>query len=209
MIGKFFKQLTDKPWLPPEQEVVAEINTGAVALAVPPARVALRLFLCVAFVLFSLFSVAYYVRMELDDWRPLAEPGLLWLNTAVILLSSVALQIARQAVQRGNTRTVSFTLTLGGLLTIAFLVGQYMTWGELRGAGYFAAGNPANAFYYLLTAVHGLHLLGGLVVWARTVKRMWQGAEPYQIRLSIELCTTYWHFLALVWLGILWILIST
>ena len=206
---KLFKQLTDKPWLPPDENVIAEFNTGAVAMAVPPARIALRFFLAVVFVLFSLFCVAYYIRMELDDWRPLAEPNLLWVNTVVILLGSVALQIARQAVQRGQESLMNYGLIAGGLLTIAFLVGQTVTWGELRAGGYFASANPANAFYYLLTALHGLHLLGGLVVWLRTTLRVWRGAEPYQVRLSIELCSTYWHFLALVWLGILWILIST
>jgi cytochrome c oxidase subunit 3 len=204
-----FRQITQKPWLQSEDTVVAELNSGALAMAEPPARVALRLFLAVAFVLFSLFCVAYYVRMELDDWRPLAEPNLLWVNTVVILLSSVAFQFARQFVQRGSTKAVNIALTLGGLLTIGFLVGQYAAWGELRSAGYFVATNPANAFFYLLTAVHGAHLLGGLVVWIRTALKTWRGAEPYQVRLSIELCTTYWHFLALVWLAILWILITT
>ena len=65
------------------------------------------------------------------------------------------------------------------------------------------------AFFYLLTAVHGLHLIGGLFVWGRTALKVWKGAEPYQVRLSVELCTTYWHLLALVWLAILWILITT
>ncbi len=178
-------------------------------MAMPPARVALRLFLTVAFMLFSLFCVAYYVRMELDDWRPVAEPNLLWVNTVLILLSSVAFQVARSAVQRGNTMIVNTALTLGGLLTVGFLIGQSAAWSELQSAGYYAAGNPANAFFFLLTAVHGLHLLGGLVVWLRTAAKTWQGAEPYQVRLSIELCTTYWHFLALVWVGILWILTTT
>ncbi len=106
-------------------------------------------------------------------------------------------------------KAVNAGLLAGGLLTIGFLIGQYMAWEELRSAGYFAATNPANAFFYLLTAVHGAHLIGGLVVWARTTLKVWKGAEPYQVRLSVELCTTYWHFLALVWLVILWILIST
>lgn len=205
----FFKEIMVKPWLPPDESVVADLNSGAAAIAAPPARVALRLFLAVAFVLFSLFCVAYYVRMGLDDWRPLAEPNLLWANTMIILMSSIALQFSRQAVQRGHIKTMNYGLALGGLLTIAFLVGQYMAWGQLRSAGYFVASNPANAFFYLLTAVHGMHLLGGLVVWLRTILKVLRGAEPYQVRLSIELCTTYWHFLALVWLGIFWILIST
>ena len=206
---KFLKQITDKSWLAPEEDVVADLRSGALVMGTPSAKIGLRVFLTVVLVVFSLFCVAYYIRMELDDWRPLPEPDLLWINTVVILLSSVALQYTRYSVQRSRAGAVNAGLLAAGLLTIGFLVGQYMAWEELRSAGYFAATNPANAFFYLLTAVHGLHLIGGLVVWARTTLKVWNGAEPYQIRLSVELCTTYWHFLALVWLAILWILIST
>ena len=204
-----FKQLTEKPWLAPEDDVVSDLLSGTLAIGIPPAKVALRVFLAVVCVLFSLFCVAYYVRMELADWRPLPEPTLLWVNTVVILLSSVALQYTRHAVHRGNTQRMNAGLMAGALLTISFLVGQLMAWQELRAAGYYAATNPANAFFYLLTAVHGAHLIGGLAVWIRTTFKVWQGAEPYQVKLSVELCTTYWHLLALVWLVILWLLIST
>jgi cytochrome c oxidase subunit 3 len=204
-----FKQLMDKPWLQPEDSVVAELQSGALAVATPPAKVALRVFLTVVCVLFSLFCVAYYVRMELPDWRPLPEPDLLWVNTVVILLSSAALQYTRHAVHRGNVSGLNAGLVAGSLLTLGFLVGQYMAWQELSAAGYYAVTNPANSFFYVLTAIHGLHLMGGLIVWGRASVRVWRGAEPYQVRLSVELCTTYWHTLALVWLGIFWILIST
>lgn len=204
-----FKQLMEKPWLVPEDGVVSELRSGALVMGTPPAKVALRLFLAVVCVLFSLFCVAYYIRMGLADWRPLAEPQLLWTNTVVILLSSAALQYTRHAVQRGNVSGMHAGLIAGALLTLGFLVGQFIAWQQLSNAGYYAATNPANAFFYLLTAIHGLHLIGGLVVWGRTSVKVWRGAEPYQVRLSIELCTTYWHFLALVWLVILWILIST
>ena len=204
-----FKQLTEKPWLAPSDEVLADLQSRALAIDVPPSKVALRVFLAVVCVLFSLFCVAYYVRMGLADWRPLPEPDLLWLNTIVILLSSAALQYTRHAVQGGNVSRMNAGLIAGGLLTVGFLIGQYVVWQDLRSDGYYAATNPANAFFYLLTAVHGLHLIGGLVVWGRTAVKVWKGAEPYQVRLSVELCTTYWHLLALVWLVILWILIST
>ena len=72
------------------------------------------------------------------------------------------------------------------------------------------AGNPANAFFYLLTGVHGLHLLGGLFVWARTLMRMTRlDVKPADLRLSVELCTVYWHFLLLVWLILFAVLSST
>jgi cytochrome c oxidase subunit 3 len=84
-------------------------------------------------------------------------------------------------------------------MTIAFLVGQYMAWGILRDTGLYAVQSPAAAFFMLLTGIHALHLLGGLLVWARATARAWQGIEVKRIRLSVELCTTYWHFLLLVW----------
>ncbi len=77
-----------------------------------------------------------------------------------------------------------------------------IAWGELRDAGYFAQSNPATAFFYLLTAVHGLHLLGGLAVWGRTMSRLLHGAGLPDLRLSVELCTVYWHYLLLVWLAL-------
>lgn len=204
-----FRQLMEKSWLPPEPDVVADLRSGAVAVGVPPVKVGLRVFLAVVAVLFGLFCIAYYIRMEYADWRPLPEPSLLWINTVVILLSSAALQYTRYAVHHGNSTGLNVGLVAGAVLTLLFLGGQLMAWRELNQAGYYAVTNPANAFFYVLTAVHGLHLIGGLFVWARTTGRVWRGAEPYQVRLSIELCTTYWHFLALVWLGILWLLIST
>jgi len=204
-----FKQLMEKPWLERENEVIADLRSGTLAMGTEPAKVALRFFLAVVCVLFSLFCVAYYIRMGLADWRPLPEPRLLWVNTVVILLSSVALQYTRHAVRRGNVSGMNAGLIAGALLSLGFLAGQLTAWQELSAAGYYAVTNPANAFFYLLTAVHGVHLIGGLVVWGRTTFKVWKGAEPFQVRLSVELCTTYWHCLALVWLVIFWLLITT
>jgi cytochrome c oxidase subunit 3 len=80
----------------------------------------------------------------------------------------------------------------------------------LQVSGYFVASGPASAFFYLLTGVHGLHLLGGLIVWGRTLVRMAQpGVEVIDLRLSVELCTVYWHYLLLVWLVLFAVLLST
>jgi cytochrome c oxidase subunit III len=101
-------------------------------------------------------------------------------------------------------------LLIGGLLTIAFLGGQLYAWDVVRHSDVFTPGNPAVAFFYVLTAVHGLHLVGGLFVWGRTLMRIvLKRAEPIDVRLSIELCTVYWHYLLLVWIGLFALLIST
>ena len=91
-------------------------------------------------------------------------------------------------------------LHIGGVLTLGFLAGQLFVWQQLVGLGYYADANTANAFFYLLTALHGIHMLGGLVAWVRSVTRMWQGSPVRNLRLSVELCTTYWHYLLLIWL---------
>ena len=97
----------------------------------------------------------------------------------------------------------------GGWSAVVFLAGQILAWRQLTAAGYVPAANPADAFFYLITAVHGLHLLGGLVALGRTVAKAWPGVVTDQLRLSVELCAMYWHFLLLVWLVMFGILLLT
>jgi cytochrome c oxidase subunit 3 len=154
----------------------------------------------VATSLFSIVISAYLMRMELVDWRPLPELPLLWLNTGVLGLSSVAMQWARVAARRGRIDGVRAGLAAGGAFAWTFLVGQLWAWHQLSALGYFVAANPANSFFYLITALHGLHLVGGLVAWRKTTAKLWRGLELSQVRLSVELCAIYWHFLLAVWL---------
>lgn len=180
------------------------------------AKLGLRLFMGVVTVLFSLLVLAYLSRSRLGDWQSLAgEPWLplsntkgLWLNTVMLMVSSVALQWARVAARRGDAGGTTMGLALGGFFAIAFLLGQLWVWQHLRGLGYFVASNPANSFFYLLTGLHGLHLVGGLVAWGRTAARMWRGAHAQQVRASVELCAVYWHFLLVVWLMLFGLLVS-
>jgi cytochrome c oxidase subunit 3 len=183
-----------------------------------PARVGLWVFLAVITSFFALFITAYFIRMSphlaqgavLRDWRPLAEPRILWLNTALLMAGSVAMQLTCVALRQGRFERASATLLAGGAFAIAFLCGQLFAWSELQAAGYYARGNPANAFFYVLTALHGLHLLGGLVVWSWTVARMSRGrASIGGIRLGVELCTVYWHYLLIVWLVLFALLLLT
>ncbi len=203
----FFRQLTEKPWETPDSTVV-HLHGGA-AFALPKATLGVRVFLVVATVVFSLLVVAYADRMAAGDWRPLAEPWLLWPNTAVLILSSVALQWARVCARSGRIDGVRLGLLAGGVFAFIFLAGQLWTWRELAALGYYAASNPANAFYYLITALHGVHLLGGLVAWGWTGNRVRRGLDANQVSLSVELCAVYWHFLLLVWLVLFGLMLLT
>ena len=203
----FFQQLTERPWVPDHGRIVDRHDHQAFFL--PTATLGLRMFLAVVTVLFSLLVVAYADRMGLGDWQPLPEPWLLWLNTAILLVSSAGLQWASASARRGEIDGVKAGLLAAGVSAFAFLIGQILAWQELAELRYFAAANPANAFFYLITAVHGLHLLGGLVAWARTSDKVWRGVELDRVRLSVELCAVYWHFLLLVWLILFALLLFT
>ncbi len=185
------------PWV--EQQSIGDgHDAGAVPLH--PVKLGLGVFLAVATSLFVLLISAYFMRMMATDWIDLTVPRGLWLNTGALILASVAMQSSVAAARRGQGDAVRIGLMAAGGFSFLFLLGQLWAWQQLNAAGYYATANPANAFFYLLTAMHGLHLLGGLYVWCRTTAKVWRGIEVAKVRLSVELCTVYWHFLLLVWL---------
>src|SRR6202043_886424 len=155
------QRLAAKPWL--EEGLIADFREESTS-SLPSAKIGLGVFLAVVGSLFALFISAYSMRMELIDWRSLPVPRLLWFNTGVLVLSSVALQWAHVAARRNDMDGVIVGLCAGGASAITFLVGQLLAWRQLSVAGYFLASNPANSFFYLITAAHGLHLMGGLEI---------------------------------------------
>ena len=194
----FLRQLTEKPWRAGGSKS-ASLPPGD-AYTLPAPSVALRVILVIATVVFALFVVAYGDRMTFSDWRPLAEPSLLWANTIVLVLSSAAWHWATLSVRRGQAEGVRTGLLLGGGFAVAFLFGQYWAWQQLIGAGYFAESNPANAYFYLLTGVHAVHVLGGLLAWGWVLAKVWRASDVVTARLGVEMCAVYWHFLLVVWL---------
>jgi len=205
------RKLRVRPW---EAQLAADTAPSEVRL--PAAKVGLWIFLAVVTSLFSLFMSAYAMRMghghggDVHDWHSLSEPRVLWLNTGMLILGSVAMQWARMNAARGERKRTHDALLVGGLFTVAFLAGQLFAWSELRASAGFTLHDPALAFFYLLTAVHGAHLLGGLVVWARALLRMrLKDTELIDVRLSVDLCAVYWHYLLLIWLALFALLLST
>jgi cytochrome c oxidase subunit 3 len=198
--------LTEKPWVAVADPAAAPTAGGTPSL--PASTLGLRFLLAVVTVLFSLLIVAYAQRMAFEDWRPAPQPWLLWLNTTFLVLASVGMQWARIGVRQGRLEDVWAGLVVGGLFAVAFLVGQLFAWQQLQMLAAFDVTNPAIAFFYLITGLHGLHIAGGLVAWARTVARLWGDDPLARSRRSVELCTTYWHYLLLVWLALFGLLFS-
>jgi cytochrome c oxidase subunit 3 len=212
MIWLLRQTVNVRPWI--EERPVEGALSGA-SFSLPPVTVGLGVFLAVATSLFVLTISAYLMRMMAADWRTFVFPSVLWLNTGALILSDVAMRSARGAARRAEMDRVRRGLLAGGICSFAFLAGQIWAWLQLNASGYFAgtdaggavSAGPANSFFYLFTALHGLHVLGGLWVWGRTTARVWRGVDAARVRLSVELCTVYWHYLLLVWLVLLALLV--
>jgi cytochrome c oxidase subunit 3 len=200
------RHLAEKPWLTPQSATGDLVSVGQ--LRPSSGKLGLWIFLSVVSALFFLLIVAYASRMALEDWRPGPQLGLLWVNTLALLCSSIAMQRAVATVRQGRIGDARPALLTGGLFAVAFLVGQVLAWLQLSGMGAFGVTIPSVAFFYLITGLHGLHVAGGLVAWGRTAVRAWSEGDAAQARQAIELTTTYWHFLFVVWLVLFGLLFS-
>ena len=209
------QRLRDKPWA---QQGILSTSQETVTSSAP--HVGLWAFLAVVTSFFGLFASAYFMRLhdthgELVPWAPMTEPRLLWINTALLVLASAALQVARARAFAADLAGLRTYFTAGGTLTVLFLAGQVLAWQVLAASGEYGKAHPAFAFFVLLTALHGLHMVGGLFVLGRTAARVWRGIDPAhvvtmsRIRTSVDLCTTYWHWLLLIWLGVFALLLTT
>ncbi|SEM02758.1 cytochrome c oxidase subunit 3 [Roseovarius azorensis] len=185
-----------KPWL----------ETGAIADVAPKApfpveRVGLGIFLVVVGSLFALFGSAFVMRMDLETWSSLTLPGAVWLNTSLLLLASVFFHLGKRSALRGDLSGARRDMTGAGLATLGFLIGQLLVWRMLQTGGDGLTSGPAASFFYLLSGLHGLHILGGIVALGAVLAQ--NGIDPRRIRLRVGLCAAYWDFLLIVWLGLL------
>ena len=200
----FRQTINVQPW----QAQLAAHDVHCAILERPVAKTALLVFLAVATSLFTLFIGAYAMRLNFLDWTPIPQPRLLMANTAVLIVASLAMEWTAFASRRGDIDRVRKGLLVSGALTFAFLIGQLIVWRQLAGAGYFLSTSAAAAFFYLLTAVHGVHVAGGLIAWGRSSIRAWGGGDAARIRLGVELCAMYWHFLLAIWVVLFAVLVS-
>jgi len=192
-------------WLPAEGLIDSSQNRFSVSNE----KFGLRLFLTVVSSLFLLLIISYKIRMGLADWHSLPQLTLLWINTAILGISCIGFQRAKLAASQNQLDKVKFNLLFGGLLTCVFLIGQVMVWKQLSTMGFYLENNPANSFFYLITGLHGLHLIGGLIAWSNTSIQLFCNNHHSNLSSSVELLTIYWHFLLAVWLILFTIIVMT
>jgi cytochrome c oxidase subunit 3 len=170
---------------------------GSGGLLADPARLGLWLFLGTVTMLFVGFTSAYIARRGSGDWKDLALPGVLWANTAALLGSSATLEIARRRLRRWEPGMLAW-LGATGALGLLFVLGQVAAWRTLTARGFLLASNPHNSFFYIMTGLHVVHLLGAFA-WFAVV--FWKARRlqytPGQDGLG--LFATFWHFLGALW----------
>jgi len=203
-----FKLLSQKPW-EASQAIIDNEHDGK-TLDSSKAKLGVRTIIVVSTVIFSLFVVSYSDRMLVHDWKSLSEPWLLWINTSILILTSFVFHKTKIFFDRNNFEKTKNSLLLVGFLSFAFITGQLLVWQHFINIGQYASTNPANAFFYVFTALHGLHLLGGLFFWGRaTTKIFSENFSVSKAKQSIELCAIYWHFLLIVWLILFGLMVAT
>ena len=171
--------------------------------SVHPKKFLLWLFMGTIVMLFAAFTSAYLVRSTDGDWLKFDLPPMFMISTAVILLSSVSAQVAYWAAKNNNTSRVNLALLVTVVLGIVFLYLQVKGWGQLVDENVYLGGqysNPAGSFVYILSGLHGFHLVTGLIYLLIVLYSSARGKVGSSDLLQIEMCTTYWHFLDLLWI---------
>ncbi len=165
-----------------------------------PGSVGLWVFMGVVTALFTLFLAAYVMRMDSPDWHRITLPWQVWISTVLLASASLAMAVASRAARSGRMARARIALRLGGLGALAFVGSQLWAWSALYAMHVVPANNPAGGFFYLLTAMHGLHMIGGLVAFAFVAADRGSGTRTM---VRIGLCARYWHFLLAVWIVLL------
>ncbi|MEO7990159.1 MAG: cytochrome c oxidase subunit 3 [Chryseolinea sp.] len=178
--------------------IVEEANKP---IGMNPKKFALWLFMATVIMLFAAWTSAYIVKRGDIGWTEIIVPNQFWINTAIIMASSVSMIWAVRAARKDKLETVKLALSITTILGVAFVVGQLLAFKEMVALKeHFTGGNVSHSFVYVLSGAHGVHLISGvvflLIVLAATFKYKVHSKNMDQI----EMCAMYWHFLDVLWL---------
>lgn len=169
-------------------------------LAMNAKKFALWLFMISVVMIFASLTSAYIVRQAEGNWKVFDLPFEMYVTTGILILSSVTMQWAYIAAKRDELEQVKLALSITSVLGLAFLVGQYYVWTLLVGQSvYFTGGNPSESFLYVLTGVHGLHLISGLIFLLVVLSATFRYKVHSKNLNRLQMCVTYWHFLDILW----------
>jgi cytochrome c oxidase subunit 3 len=154
------------------------------------------------FMFFMALTAAFLVRKTGQDWIQFRLPGVLWLNTIVLLTSSLTMDLSRKRLASGDMAGFKSLWRVTTALGLAFLAGQFVAWRELVARGYYVGSNPSSSFFYVFTAAHAVHLVGGI---GALFYVLFRNFDKTRVSLSVasEITSYFWHFMDGLWLFLL------
>ena len=162
--------------------------------------IGLYVLLAASVMVFVALTGAFVFRRGLSgDWASMPKPPILFLNTAVLLASSFALEMARRALKAGLRSKFNAWWSAGALLGVLFLFGQALAWQQLKALGIYVATSPSSSFFYVLTASHAFHLVGGVAALIYVAARSLSPSLAPVRRTVIDISAIFWHFLDGLW----------
>lgn len=169
-------------------------------LAMNPKKFALWLFMITVVMIFAALTSAYIVRQAEGNWTVFELPTELWITTGVIILSSATMHWALMAAKKDNLETIKLAISITTVLGILFLAGQFYAWGVLVDYNVFFVGNPSGSFLYVLSGLHGLHVVSGVIFLIIVLTSTFKYKVHSKKLTQIQMCATYWHFLGVLWI---------
>ncbi|MBI4945806.1 MAG: cytochrome c oxidase subunit 3 [Bacteroidetes bacterium] len=167
---------------------------------IPSEKILLWIVLASIIMLFSGLTSAYVVRQSAGNWVHFKLPILFSFSTSIILLSSLSMNWAVSSANKNNSTNTKNALLLTLVLGFGFVVVQYLGWKSLTEQGIFLIGNPSGSFLYVLTGLHVIHILAGLIALCVVTVQSFSKTYNDKFLLSIKLCSTYWHFVDGLWI---------
>ncbi|VUD56465.1 putative cytochrome c oxidase subunit 3 [Thalassocella blandensis] len=206
---KVFSEITEKSWLTPSYTSPLEYSRIEEGIEIPVnKKPVLVILLVIISVFFTLFVVTFIARSQYPDfqalagdyWQPFYNPQRLWLNSSFLLASSIVLEGAVYLLRHNKVQWSLLALGISLLLALQFIASQLLLFQYLINLGFDYASNPANSYFYLLTSLHAIHLLAGIVVLGWLLVYVWR-SNGRKIRYEgISLCALYWHYLLVLWI---------
>ena len=162
-------------------------------------QIGLWVLLTAIIMLFAGLTSAYIVLRGVPTWQNIQLPSLLWPNTFVLLLSSWTIELAKGAVRKNRVATMNRWLGVSALLGAMFVAGQLAAWRQLVNAGVYLPSTLQSGFFYILTGLHGVHILGGIAALGLVMAKAFRNRLSAFNHQPLKLCATYWHFMDALW----------
>lgn len=170
------------------------------AMGMNPSKFIVWLFIVTIVMLFAALTSAYIVKQSDGNWLNYNLPGMFWITSIIIAVSSITMQLALKSAKKDRLNGLKIFLVLTTILGFAFLFGQYQSWKQLVDMDVYFVGNPAGSFLYVLTGLHAVHIISGLIFLLIVIGSSFKLKIHSKSLIRIEMCTTYWHFLGGLWL---------